>query len=146
VGWLPTVGFAGAAMGGLACGLGIPSFTRWYDRAGYGPWGISGIILGVMALGLSLAYQIKHASGGLDGLLFPLRFPLAWAVFIVSAALTAIGLAIGRRSRVRKITGELLAFVAIATLSLSTTWVLITADRDLAGSEAAHISQASDDQ
>lgn len=125
--WIPGWGWLGAFSALMACVLGVPSITHWFRRPGYGPWGISGLILGVTDANLSLAYQIKYAHGTLDAFVIALS-PLFTAVlFVLFAALSAAGLVIARTKN--RPAGIVVTASALSALILVGTWGLVTADR-----------------
>jgi hypothetical protein len=125
--WIPVVGWLGVVMGMGACLLGVPSVTHWFERPGYTGWGIAGISLGSVATGLGFAYQVKHADGRFDFLLYPLGVPQAYWIMGIAAALIIAGLFLARLKT--KIIGAIVAGVAIAVLSICMGWSLTTADR-----------------
>ncbi len=128
-GWLPYACWAGVGLGVAACVLGVPSVTRWYEKPGYGPWGVSGIILGLSAFVLSFAYSVKHASGALDGIVLPLEGMVFALMIVPSSFLVAAGLTLARKRRNRLIAGEVMAFLGVVLIGLGGAWTLTTADR-----------------
>jgi hypothetical protein len=127
IGWLPGVGWSGVLLGFLGAALGVVTITHWHAKAGYTGWGICGIVLGVTSTSLSLAYQIKHAAGALDTLYVSLSTPAAGAAIGATAAIIVLGVVLARKRRGGP--GLLLAWAAIAVLSLSGAWALTAADR-----------------
>jgi hypothetical protein len=83
-----------------------------------------------MAVGF--AYQIKHASGDLDLLYYPLSVRIGYWIFGATAAVIAIGLVIARLKS--KLIGIAIAGLAIAALAITSAWSLTSADRALAQS------------
>ena len=135
IGWLPGVGWSGVPLGLSGAALGVLAITHWHAKAGYTGWGVSGIVLGVTSTSLSLAYQIKHAAGALDPLYVSLSTPTAGAVIGVTAAAIVLGVVLARKRRGGP--GLLLAWAAIAILSLSGAWTLTAADRAVTSSAPA---------
>jgi drug/metabolite transporter (DMT)-like permease len=129
ISWLPYGCWLGVFLGVMACLLGVPSITRWYQKAGYGPWGVSGIVLGLSGFILSVAYTVKYASGALDGIVLSLEGALPAAIMVSSSSLVAVGLVLARKRRKQLILGELMAFIGVAVFGLSGAWTLITADQ-----------------
>lgn len=129
ISWLPYGCWLGALFGVLACAFGVPSITRWYRKAGYGPWGVSGIVLGLTAFVLGFSYSVKHAAGALDGIVFPLEGTLPVWILIPSSGLVATGLILARKRQKRRIAGEVMALIGIAVMGLSGAWGLTSADR-----------------
>jgi len=125
--WVPGLGWLGVLMGVLGCVAGVPSITHWYHRPGYGPWGISGLILGVGAADLSLAFQVKYAAGGLDALVVAMSPTVASLLFVLFAGICAAGLVTARK--MHRTAGVFLASVGLVGLVLVGSWGLITADR-----------------
>ena len=125
--WAPGLGWLGAFMGVLGCALGIPSITHWYYKAGYTPWGISGLVLGVTAFDLSTSFQIKHANGTLDAVVFSVAPGTAAVVSLGVAALCAVGLILARKKS--RAAGIAVSAVALALLMVISTAALVTADR-----------------
>jgi hypothetical protein len=117
------------ALGAVACGLGIPSVTHWYERPGFTGFGIAGNFLGSVAVSVGFAYQIKHSAGALDWLYIPLAVPGAYGVLGLSAVCFAIGLVVARK--VSRPLGVVIAAVSIAVLAVAAGWALTTADRAL---------------
>lgn len=140
--WLPVVGWLGVALGAAACALGIPSVLYWYARPGYVAWGVAGILLGIAAISVGLAFQIKHAASSLDVLFRALPTPDAY--FVLGAAFVALaaGMLLGRLRF--RIPGAIIAGLAITVLAVSGGWALLTADRAMGAAEpsvAAHADQ-----
>ncbi len=121
-------------MGVVACVLGVPSITHWFERSGYTGWGVAGIALGGTAVSLGLAYQIKHMQGALDGMYHPLPTPGAYYVIGLSVAFIIAGLITARRSS--RPAGVLIAGLAIAVAVVASGFALTTADRELTASRA----------
>ena len=134
--WIPYFGWLGVLMGVVACALGVPSITHWYERLGYTGWGTAGISLGCITVPMGIAYGIKHAAGALDVIYRPLPTPTSFCIVGVSVGLIVAGLLIARfKSRS---VGIVLAYLALAVFFVTGSWALTTADRALQQSEAAH--------
>ena len=125
--WVPGIGWLGAVMGVLGCALGIPSITHWYHKAGYTPWGISGLVLGVTAFDLSVAFQLKHAAGALGALVFSIAPITAALVCFGASALCAAGLVLARKKS--RAAGIAVSATALALLMTVSAAALVTADR-----------------
>jgi hypothetical protein len=125
--WIPGLGWFGAVAGILGCAAGVPSITHWFHKPGYGPWGISGLVTGVSAADLSLAYQLKYTGGALEGAVFAIDPVVAGAVCVFAIGLTAMGLVLARTKN-RPI-GILLTATALVALIAVGTSALVTADR-----------------
>ena len=84
------MGWLGFLMAVFSCILGVASLVYWYQRPHHTAYGIAAVFIGSVAAGLGLAYQVKHAAGTLDSVLFSLPTPLAYyALFIATVLLTA---------------------------------------------------------
>jgi Zn-dependent membrane protease YugP len=82
---------------------------------------------------VGLAFQIKHAGGSLDFLLYELPTPKAYLFLGISFFALIVGFLLGRfRSRAL---GIIIASTAILSLTLSGSFTLITADRAMTKSE-----------
>jgi hypothetical protein len=74
LGWIPRVGWLGLAISAVAVAFAVRGISdRRTGPAGLG-YDTAGNFIGCFALPWTVAFQIKHAGGGLDGLL------LAWPV------------------------------------------------------------------
>ncbi|MCP4599661.1 MAG: hypothetical protein GY847_03825 [Proteobacteria bacterium] len=125
--WLPWFGWLGVGMGAMACGLGVPSITHWFEQPGNTGWGVAGISLGGTTVSVGLAFQIKYAAGSLDTLFFQLPIPAAYYVLGPALTLIVIGILVARlKSRP---VGVFIAYLAIAAFFLPGGWALLTADR-----------------
>jgi len=78
--WIPGIGWLGVIIGVVACALGVPSITHWFEKPGYTGWGIAGISIGATSTGVGFAFQIKHAAGNFDILYHSLPVPVAYYV------------------------------------------------------------------
>ena len=125
--WVPGLGWLGAFTGVLGCALGIPSITHWYHKSGYTPWGISGLVLGVTAFDLSVAFQLKVAGGAFDAAVFSVAPITAAPVSLGAAALCAAGLVLARKKN--RAAGIAVSAVALALLMVVSAAALVTVDR-----------------
>jgi hypothetical protein len=123
--WIPTFGWLGAFTGLLGIVFGVPSITHWYHKPGYAPWGISGLFIGVTAMDLSLAYQLKYLNA--TDLAPTISWPAAGAVFLIGTALTGLCLYLARTKN--RPVGILGASLALASLIIIGTSALVTADK-----------------
>lgn len=128
ISWLPGVGWLGVAMGGISFALGVPLITLWHDRLGNTGWGIAGIALGTLSVSVGYAYQIKHAAGDLDSLVYPLGTS---TYYYLLGALLLIGLAGMILARKKSpLLGTILAIGAATLLAISGAWLLTDLDRE----------------
>lgn len=126
--WLPVAGWLGVALGVASCALGVLAITRSFHKMGNTGFGISGIALGAASTSIGIAYQIKHAQGYLDALVFPLNSPMSYLSIAGFAALAAFSLLFSRL-KARNV-GALIAALSLVALIASASWAITTADRE----------------
>ncbi|MCP4604358.1 MAG: hypothetical protein GY847_28190 [Proteobacteria bacterium] len=132
--WVPYIGWLGVLMGVVACALGVPSITNWYERPGYTGWGTAGITLGSVTVIMGIAYGIKHAAAALDVVYYPLHTPTSFYIVGVSVGLIIGGLLLARLKS--RSFGVVIAYLALAVFFVTGSWALTTADRAFQQSEA----------
>jgi hypothetical protein len=127
--WIPTVGWLGFFMGVFASALGFASLVHWYYRPHYTAYGISAILIGGGTASLGLAYQVKHAGGELDFLVYSVPTPLAYYVISTIVVFLVLGTLLARLKSM--LPGTVLAALALVVLIAVTGSALHTADRSL---------------
>jgi hypothetical protein len=128
--WIPGVGWLGCLMGVISCALGITALVHWFQRPHYTAYGISAVLIGSFATGLALAFQVKHAAGALDFLLFSSATPTAYYSITAMVAVFVSGILLARLKS--KPAGVVLATLAIIALMVTTGSTLHTADQNMA--------------
>jgi hypothetical protein len=114
-------------MGVFSCALGITALIHWFHRPHYTAYGISAVLIGSFATSLALAYQVKHAGGDLDFLLFSFATPLAYYGITAIVVVLVLGILLARLKS--KSVGAVLAALAAVVLMETTGSALHTADR-----------------
>jgi hypothetical protein len=138
LGWLPGIGWLGFAIAAAAVALGVRGISdRRVGAAGCG-YDTAGNVIGGFALPWSLAFQIKHAGGALDGLLIP--WPIDRLIAIALIAVLVFWVAqIAGRFKMRALFVSLAIAAALAfTAAGASAWTL--GDRMPAAAFAAHPS------
>ena len=96
IGWLPGVGWLGFAICSVAACMGVVGLShRKISGSGIG-YCVAGGLVSSFGLPWILAFQIKHASGGLDFLLLPLPLIILMVVGGISLLIYWIAQLLGR--------------------------------------------------
>jgi len=126
--WIPGAwGWIGLALcvGGVA--IGVRGMTDRLTPGGGVGMDVAGNFIGGFSLSWGLAFQIKHAAGGLDRLLLPLPLSTVIAIAAGSALIFWVAQIIGRFRARALFVVIAAAAIASATAFGATAWTL--ADR-----------------
>ncbi len=129
IGWLPGVGWLGFAICSVAACLGIVGLSQRKNSGSGIGYCVAGGLVCSFSLPWILAFQIKHAGGGLDFLLLP--FPLLTLMVVGGVSLLVYWIAqLAGRARVRALFIVIALLAMISSIaSIASVWTY--ADRQL---------------
>lgn len=129
IGWLPGVGWMGFAVCLVAACLGIVGLSQRKINGSEIGYCVAGGLLCSFGLPWILAFQIKHAGGGLDFLLVPLPVLTLMVVGGISLLVYWIAQLVGLAKA--RVLFMAIALVAMIFITASVTSVWTYADRQL---------------
>jgi hypothetical protein len=129
IGWLPGVGWMGFAICLVAACLGIVGLSQRKKSGSEIGYCVAGGLVCSLGLPWILAFQIKHAGGGLDFLLVPLPILTLMVVGGISLLVYWIAQLVGLAKA--RVLFMAIALVAMISMTASVTSVWTYADRQL---------------
>ena len=129
IGWLPGVGWLGFAICLVAACLGIVGLSQRKNSGSGIGYCVAGGLVCSFGLPWILAFQIKHAGGGLDFLLVPLPILTLMVVGGISLLVYWIAQLVGLAKA--RVLFMAIALVAMIFITASVTSVWTYADRQL---------------